>query len=288
VGHLCDRVAIIGASGQLGTDLMDVFRDREPIGLSHAGFDLEDAASLTAGLERYRPTLVINTAAYHNVEQCEEHPERAFAVNALGVDRLAGLCARYDCAFATFGTDYVFDGSATQPYQESDLPNPLNAYGTSKLAGEFLTKRHSGRHFLFRTSGLFGRAGSSSKGYTFVDRILRQAQAGEPLRVVTDMTFSPSYTRHVARIVRSVIERGAFGLYHVTNSGACTWFEFASEALRLRGFDAAIEPITTAQFAARVKRPRYSALAHTALLRAGFPEPPPWRQGLSEYLAERS
>lgn len=285
---LLERIAIVGPTGQLGSDLMRVFADRAPIGLEHRVFDLEHPAGMIAALERHRPTLVINTAAYHNVDLCELNPDRALAVNALGVDALAGLCALAGAVFATISSDYVFAGTAVAPYRESDMPAPLNVYGISKLAGELLTKRHGARHFIFRTSGLFGKAGSSNKGYTFIDRMLASAKAGAPVRVVTDMTFSPSYTLHVAAAIRRIVETETFGLYHVTNSGSCTWHEFTAEAFRQSGLNYPIEAISTASFAAGVKRPMYSPLAHGAIEALGIEPVPDWKAGIASYLAERA
>jgi dTDP-4-dehydrorhamnose reductase len=157
----------------------------------------------------------------------------------------------------------------------------------SKLAGELLTKRHGPEWFIFSTSGLYGTAGSHGKGYTFVDRVLGQAERGEPVRVVDDMTFSPSYTVHVAAAMRRVIEARRFGLYHVTNTGMCTWFEFAREAFALSGIVADLQPIKTSDYKSAVKRPLFSVLAHGELVRAGLPDLPDWRAGLRDYLEAR-
>ncbi|MBV8688705.1 MAG: dTDP-4-dehydrorhamnose reductase [Candidatus Eremiobacteraeota bacterium] len=279
---------IIGTSGQLGTDLMDAFADCDPVGLTHEQISIEDAASVGAALGRHRPDLVINTAAFHNVPVCEQEPQRALEVNAVAVGELARACEERQCAFATFSTDYVFDGLKGAPYTEADAPRPINAYGLSKLAGELLVKTATPEHFIFRTSGLFGRIGSKSKGYTFIDRILQAGAAGEVSTVVNDMTFSPSYTRDVAAAVREVIERADFGLYHVVNAGSCTWYELAVEALAQAGLRAEVQPISTAQWGAQVRRPANSSLENEALRNAGFTEPPPWRSAVARYIAERT
>jgi dTDP-4-dehydrorhamnose reductase len=284
---LLDRPLIIGARGQLGTDLTAVLADRAPVTPSRAQADLERPASLAETLERERPSIVISTAAYHNVDQCELHPDRAFAVNAIGVDALARACAERGIAFATVSTDYVFSGDAREPYDERDEPRPVNAYGVSKYAGELLARRHGSRWFIFRTAGLYGLAGSADKGYTFVERVLTQAARGEAVRVVDDQTCSPSYTLHVARAMRAVIESCRFGLYHLTNAGACTWFDFAREAFAQAHIPADLQPIKLADFKSNVRRPVYSALAHGELSRAGLPDLPDWRAGLHEYLVAR-
>jgi len=281
------RIVIIGANGQLGADLMDAFADQEPVGIEHRTVDIEQPAAIATMLLRYAPEIVVNTAAFHNVELCETRPDRAFAVNALAVDQLAAQCAAANVAFAHVSTDYVFDGETDRPYAESDPARPISAYGISKYAGELLVQRRCQRAFIFRTSGLYGVRGSSVKGYTFIERMLTQAAAGKPLRVVDDVTFSPSYTRHVAAAMRRVVETERYGTYHVTNAGACTWHAFAVEIFRQANVAADLSPTTQASFPSLARRPRYSALAHDALLALGPPEIADWRQGIGDYLHER-
>ncbi len=286
--NFLERTLVLGGGGQLGTDLVRVFREGGTVLVpDRRSADLTQPESLRAMLVRYRPTLVINTAAYHNVEQCEIYPDRAFATNAIGVDALAGLCALAGIAFAHISTDYVFDGTLGRAYREDDAPNPLNAYGISKYAGERLVPRHGERHFIFRTSGLYGRAGSSTKGYTFIERVVGQAQRGEPVRVVDDMTFSPSYTLHVAELIRRIIERGSFGIYHVTNAGSCSWYEFAHAAFDLLGLRNEIERVTYAAFDTSIKRPLHSELEHARVAELGIEDAPPWRDGLAAYFGDR-
>ena len=284
---LLDRTLIIGATGQLGSELMRAFEDRAPHGFDHAAIEIENQGSIEAALGSVRPTLVINTAAFHNVDECERQPARAFAVNAMALDRLAVAVQRQGAALATISTDFVFDGTQRRPYRESDEPNPLNHYGLSKRAGEIFVEVRTPRHFIFRTSGLYGLRTASQKGYTFVDRIIRQAETGETPRVVTDMVFSPSYAADVAETIRRVIEREAFGLCHVTNTGSCSWYEFAQEALRLAGLSTEITPISYREFGSVVKRPAYSALAHDTLERLGILMPS-WRDGLRRYVEART
>jgi dTDP-4-dehydrorhamnose reductase len=281
------RVLVIGASGQLGSDVMSAFADLEPVGVDHKMVDVEIPAAVSKMLVRYRPDLIVNTAAFHNVELCETRPDRAFAVNALAVDGLAAQCAAAGVALLHVSTDYVFDGTATAPYDEDAAPRPLSAYAISKYAGELLVKRHLEEAYIVRTSGLYGVRGSSTKGYTFIDRILSQATEGKPIRVVTDITFSPSYTRHVAQTIRRIVEKQQYGTYHVTNSGSCTWYEFAVEILRQAGIDAPVGRTTSAEFPSYARRPAYSALAHGKLAELGIPPVPSWQDGVGAYLAER-
>jgi dTDP-4-dehydrorhamnose reductase len=231
---------------------------------------------------------VINTAAYHNVERCETHAARAFAVNAVAVDSLAALCAAADVALAHISTDYVFDGARRTPYDEAAVPAPLNVYGISKYAGELAIAARTARAFIFRTSGLYGLRGSSTKGYTFVERIREQALAGKPLRIVDDVTTTPSYTHDVAQTMRAIVESGRFGTYHVTNAGSCTWYGFATEILASLNITAEIEATTSDAFPSYARRPPYSVLANAALERIGVAPARSWQDGLHAYLEART
>jgi len=246
--------------------------------------DIERPGEVAAMLAHFRPSLVINTAAYHNVERCETHPERAFAVNAVAVSDLASICAASGIALAHISTDYVFDGEANEPYDEGARAAPINVYGISKYAGELALAARTERAFVFRTSGLYGLRGSSTKGYTFVERIRAQASAGKPLKVVDDIVSTPSYTRDVAATICRVLETARFGTYHVTNHGSCTWYDFALEILAASGIEAHVERTTSDAFPSFARRPRYSVLANNALTRAGVEPAREWKLGLHEYL----
>jgi dTDP-4-dehydrorhamnose reductase len=283
-----DRIAILGASGQLGEALAAVYEAQVLLRPTHADLDFEDSAALAAFLLAQRPTVLINCTAFHNVDECERAPERALAVNALAVDRAAKLCAAADIAFATISTDYVFDGTLGRPYSEADAPNPLSAYGVSKLAGELLVRRHGDNHFIFRLSGVYGASGTSNKGYTFIERVLQQAERGEPVRVVANMMFSPTYAPHAARAIRAAIDARAYGTHHVTNAGATTWYDFAAAAFARAGLAPQLEALTYENYGSAVKRPLFSALTSTTLSAAGIDPPPPWEVGLDDYLRGRA
>jgi dTDP-4-dehydrorhamnose reductase len=287
MNSLTDRIVVIGASGQLGSDVLRIFADRRPNGVDHAQIDIESGSAVAAMLARFKPTLVINTAAYHNFERCETFADRAFAVNAIAVEQLATQCDNAGAALMHVSTDYVFDGKAGRAYRESDAPNPLSVYGVSKYAGELLVRRRTERHFIVRTSGLYGRRGSSVKGMTFVERMLSMALDRKPISVVDDVTFSPSYTVHVATAIRAIAESGAFGTYHVTNAGACTWYEFATEIFRQAGLEPAVTAVASDAFPSYAIRPAFSALEHASLKAAGLPSMPDWREGIAAYLDER-
>src|SRR5471032_2568583 len=281
-------IVIIGASGQLGGALVAAYAGRALLTPAHSDLDIENRDAVLAYLERERPLALINCAAFHNVDICEREPERAFAVNALAVDRLAQACAAADTLFATISTDYVFDGTAARPYTENDAPNPGSAYGTSKLAGELLVRRHRAEHFIFRASGVYSALGTSNKGYTFIERVLQQAERGEPLRIVDNMTFSPTFAPHAARAMREAIDARAFGTHHIANAGATTWYAFAQSAFALAGLTPLVEAIAYDGFGSPVKRPLYSPLVNTTFAPAGVTPVPPWQAGLEEYLAGRT
>jgi dTDP-4-dehydrorhamnose reductase len=278
------RVLIIGGRGQLGTDLVDVMSDWTVIPTTRAELDVCDFAGTRGKIADIQPELVVNTSAFLRVDDCEEEAEQAFLVNAHAVRNLAHACAQQDCALVHFSTDYVFGGDRHVPYTERDLPAPLGVYGASKLAGEHFAQAYCPRHFVVRTCGLYGVAGSSGKGGNFVETMLRLAREGKPIRVVADQVLTPTYTRDLAMKVKELVHGRAYGLYHITNSSSCSWFEFAAKIFELAGFRADLAPTTTAAFAARAMRPAYSVLAHTRLLAAGLEDMRPWHAALEDYL----
>lgn len=279
------RILLIGGSGQLGTALRAELAGLALDAPTHAEFDVAtgDPAPL---LDRAPYDVAINCAAFHNVDACEREPERAFAVNALGVDRLARACAERDVAFATISTDYVFDGTSNRPYVETDPPDPRTVYGVAKLAGEQLARRSGPKHYVVRTSGVFSAAGTSSKGTPLLERVLEQARRGEPTRMVADVTFSPSYAPHVARAIVALLGAKAYGTHHITNGGACTWYAFVQAAFARAGLAGApLEPVTYASLENPVQRPRYSPLENTTLAALGIAALPRWDVALDAYFA---
>jgi dTDP-4-dehydrorhamnose reductase len=238
-------------------------------------------------LATHRPSIVINTAAFHNVDRCEREPDRAFAVNASSIANLASACSEADATLVQISTDYVFDGKAREPYAETDRADPINIYGMSKRAGELATLR-DGRHYVIRTSGLYGLRGSSVKGMTFIERMLAKAGAGEEITVVDDITFSPSYTVHVATAIREIVERAHPGTYHATNAGFCTWHDFAAEIFQQAKLAPALQKTRSMIAPGGARRPAFSALSHEAMAGAGIPPIAPWQVGIAQYLEQRS
>jgi dTDP-4-dehydrorhamnose reductase len=281
---------VIGATGQLGSDLVRTFdQPGELVALSTRDVDILDAARTRSILEALQPTCVINTAAYNLVDRAEDDGRSAFALNAEAVGTLAAVCQAAGARLVHFSTDYVFDGAKRTPYLETDSPQPVNVYGQSKLAGERLALERCERSVIFRVCGLFGLAGSLGKGKgNFVETMLRLAREGRPLRVVSDQVLCPSYTLDLARKVWKVLPKVAHPIYHLTNAGQVSWYEFARRALELAGLTADLTPVTAAEYGARARRPAYSVLAHAHLAALGEDDLRPWDAALPAYVAERS
>ncbi len=285
-----ERYVVIGATGQLGSDLVRTFdQPGELVALSTRDVDILDSARTRSMLETLRPTCVINTAAYNLVDRAEDDERSAFALNAEAVGTLAAICQAAGARLVHFSTDYVFDGAKRTPYLETDSPQPVSVYGESKLAGERLALERCERSVIFRVCGLFGLAGSLGKGKgNFVETMLRLAREGRPLRVVSDQVLCPSYTLDLARKVWKVLPKVAHPVYHLTNAGQVSWYEFARRALELAGVTADLTPVTAAEYGARARRPAYSVLAHAHLAALGEDDLRPWDAALPAYVAERS
>ncbi len=281
------KVAVVGANGQLGTDLVAALAAAgiEVAPLTHANVEVADADSVRAALADHRPDAVLNTAAFHNVPRCEEEPERAFAVNALGALNVARACAELGIRNVYFSTDYVFDGTKGEPYEESDLPAPLNVYAASKLAGEQLTLAYTPDGLVLRVSGIYGKTPCRAKGANFVSKMIELAGTRPEVRVVTDEILSPTPTRAIAAKTVELLGTEAAGLLHLTCEGSCSWYEFAREIFTTLGLETPLLEATVAEFASPVRRPHYSVLANTRLAGLGLTPMPHWRPALIEYLA---
>ncbi len=284
------RIAVIGSTGQLGSDVVQVLSEsgkHEVTPLSHGEIDVADRQSVLTVLCRDRFDVVVNCAAFTRVDDCEDRPADALRVNAQGAYEVARACAQSGALCVFISTDYVFDGRKGSPYREEDAPAPINVYGTSKLAGEFLVRQAARRWLILRIASAFGKSGSRGKGGNFIEAILARARSGDAIRVVNDVWMSPSYTMDVAAILERFIEFDATGLYHAANLGRCTWFEFASEAVRMVGLDAEIEPVPCDHYPSKAKRPKNSSMTSVRLEETlGF-APRPWPEALRDYLVER-
>lgn len=283
------RIAVIGAGGQLGQALSSLIDPSRLAALTHGDVELTDRASLERSLRPLAPAVVINTAAFNLVDDAETRPADAFAVNAFGVRELAGVCRDLGCTLVHFSTDYVFgiDLTRDQPYEESDGPGPISVYGLSKLAGEYFVRSICPRHFVIRTCGLYGLRGFGGKGRNFVQTILRLGQERGRVRVVNDQTCTPTFAHDLASATIELLATDAFGLYHWTNSGSCTWHEFATEIFRIAGMAVECDAITTAEFGARAARPKYSVLSTSKFEALGLKPPRPWQEALRDYVDQK-
>ena len=281
------RVVVIGSTGQLGSDLVEAFRADDVTGLTHDDLEIDDHDAVTAALARLRPEVVVNTAALHNVPRCETAVREAFALNAVAPLELARACTRIGARLVHVSTDYVFDGAKRAPYREDDRPNPLNVYGTSKLAGEYGVLTDPGGHQVVRSSGLYGVRPCRAKGGNFVDTMFRVAREREQVRVVDDEVLTPTFTADLAAQIVTVAHRGRPGLYHATNAGACSWYEFARAIFDLGGLRTPLVPIPVSESPSPVRRPLYSVLENAALATAGLDHMRPWREALTDYMRRR-
>jgi dTDP-4-dehydrorhamnose reductase len=278
----------LGAGGRLGTDLARVLAGPDLVALTRRELDVTEPAAVERTVAAVGPAVVINTAASHRVDEIETDPRPAFAVNAVAAHHLARVAARHGARLVHFSTDYVFGGAGPGPFAEDAPPAPLNAYGVSKLAGEHLVRNAGPRHLVIRSAGLYGVAGSSGKGGNFVETMLRLAREGRPIRVVADQVLTPTYTADLADAVRRLLAAGApGGIYHVTNGGACSWFDFARRIFALCGLDPDLAPTTSEAHGAPARRPANSVLADTRFAALGLAPLRPWSEALRAYLAAK-
>jgi dTDP-4-dehydrorhamnose reductase len=284
------KVLVTGANGQLGTDLCKVLRDFELIPLTDKDIEISEMSSVKQAFSKYKPHIIINTAAFVRVDDCEDEKDKAFLVNALGARNVAVVAQQLGAKLLHLSTDYVFGGEAeprTTPYTEFDTPVPLSIYGKSKLAGENLVRHFCLRHFIVRTSGLFGVAGSMGKGGNFIETMLRLAKERDELRVVNDQVFSPTYTMDLAGKIVQLMTTDYYGIFHITNRGACSWYEFTTEILKLAGVKTPVVPITSDQYPQKARRPRYSVLDNYHLRLLGMDDMRPWQEASKDYLVAR-
>lgn len=284
------KVLLIGANGQLGTDLLKVFQAAGDavVPFTHAQLDVCSEAQIAEAMAKSKPDVVLNTAAYHRVDECEHKSALAFQVNGTAVMYLAQASKAAGATLVHYSTDYVFGGyEKGSPYVETDLPAPVNVYGTSKVVGEHLIAAYAERYFAIRTCGLYGVAGSSGKGGNFVETMLKKAMAGDAIRVVDDQILTPTYTADLAQATRDLILTGRYGLYHVSSEGQCSWYDFTRHIFECAGLDAKLSPVKSSEFASPVRRPANSVLSK-AKLRAVGVSIPSWKDALPRYLAERS
>ncbi|MFI5295699.1 MAG: dTDP-4-dehydrorhamnose reductase [Thermodesulfovibrionales bacterium] len=272
------KVALTGAEGMLGQDIGRVFSGVELVCLTYETLDITKLDPVMKRIREIKPDFLINAAAFTDVDRCESEPELAYLVNGTGARNLAMACEEVSCPIMQISTDYVFDGTKDGPYDEWDDTAPINQYGLSKLMGERFVMSLTNRFYVVRTSWLYGKNGKN-----FVDTICRLLSERDGIDVVNDQVGSPTFTLDLARKLREVIGKG-YGVYHVTNSGKCSWYEFAVAIASRKGIDKRISPVASEMFKRPAKRPANSVLGHTMLRLEGMSEMRPWEIALEEYL----
>ena len=285
------RVAIFGAAGQLGVELVAEFgrRNYEVHRFTRQQIDISDPAQVDRCLTAIDPAVVLNSAAYNMVDLAEQDPDAAYRANALAVRNLAVTCRQLDSKLVHFSTDYVFDGTAGRPYVETDETHPLGAYAVSKLAGELYARAYSDAALVIRTSGVFGPGGRATARGNFVELMLRlaaeQPTSGKPIRVVEDHVASPTYSPALARVTADLVERDACGIYHGGGGQAISWFDYARLIFRLAGLQPELRPTNEREYRTAARRPKFSALDNARLRADGVAPMPPLEAAVAEYLA---
>jgi len=277
------KILVTGANGQLGQELVRLPAppDIEITGFGRGELDVTDPEQCRNVIGSYKPEVVIHCAAYTKVDQAESEPDEAYRVNADGTRNAALAAEQIGAKFVYISTDYVFDGKANAPYRENDPTDPQSVYGKSKLAGEQWVQSLSSRYFIVRTSWVYGKHGSN-----FVKTMLRLAEERDRLKVVSDQVGSPTYTLDLAQFLLELVQTDHYGIFHASNTGACSWYEFAKAIFEERGMIVQVEPCTTDEFPRPAPRPAYSVLDHGAIRAHGLKSLRPWRAALSNFLLQ--
>ncbi|HZR26312.1 MAG TPA: dTDP-4-dehydrorhamnose reductase [Vicinamibacterales bacterium] len=278
------RVAVTGAGGQLGAVLVHEFRSaHDVVGFSHRELNIGDDGAVAAAMDAVQPELILNAAAYTDVDGSEDHPVDALNANAFGVRALARAALRHGATLVHYSTDFVFDGTTTQPYTERDQPNPRSVYSHSKLLGEWFAL-DAPKAYVLRVESLFGGVAGGPLPRGSVASILNTLRAGGAPKVFVDRTVSPTYAIDAGVATRKLVEmRAPFGIYHCVNSGHCTWFEFARELAQRAAIAASFTPMRMSEVTLRAIRPQYCALSNEKLRALGI-EMPSWQDALSRFL----
>lgn len=278
------RTLIFGAKGQLGRDLSAVFRDcSEVAGHDLPELDIADVAAVRAAVDAFTPGIVINAAAYTDVDGAEDALEVAFRVNETGARNVAEAAAQIGAPVVFYSTDYVFNGAKRTPYLPEDPPAPLGVYARSKAAGEAATRAANPKHFIIRTAWLYGPGGNN-----FVEKMLRAAAVRPELKVVAEEIGSPTHTLDLAEATLALVRTQAYGVYHAVNAGSCSRFEFAKRIVALAGLTTPVTPCTAAEFPTKAPRPVYSVLSSEKLERVSGYRLRPWEEALEHYIRRRS
>ncbi len=283
------RVIVFGGGGQLGVELTSEFRSRgyDVSSFDRAQVDITQADQVERHVARLDADIVLNAAAYNQVDIAEREPQAAFLVNALAVRNLAMACRQLGARLVHFSTDYVFDGAAGRPYTEEDATHPLGAYAVSKLAGELYAQAYLDEALIIRTSGVFGPAGRHTARGNFVELMLRLAKEDKPIRVVEDHIASPTFAPLLAARAADLLQRGAHGVFHVGGGTPISWFHYAQLIFRLAGLETELRATNEREYRTAARRPKYSALSNRKMESIGLEAMPPLEEALHRYLALR-
>ncbi|MFA6587782.1 MAG: dTDP-4-dehydrorhamnose reductase [Patescibacteria group bacterium] len=278
------KILIIGAKGMLGQEIVQIFSNSEKhevVAWDKSDIDIINFNQTQIKIELLKPVIVINCAAYNNVDKAEDEPELAYLLNSKAVENLARVCKLNSMIFVHYSTDYIFEGDNQNGYLENDKPNPQSVYAKSKLAGEEAVQKIGGKFYIIRLSRLFGKpAVSENAKKSFVDIMLNLAEAKKEIEVVDEEYSSPTYAPDLAQATFDIIKfQSPYGIYHRTNNGDCTWFEFAKEIFKQRNLAIKLVPVSGDKFQRIAKRPKFSQLISTKL-----PPLRPWQEALADYL----
>jgi dTDP-4-dehydrorhamnose reductase len=279
------KLVVIGANGQLGTDLLEVLsKEHDVVGLNHTDIEITEIDSVKNALSAIKPAIVLNTAAYHIVPEAEKFPAKAFQINGIGTMNLAKVCQDLDTRLVHYSTDYVFDGKKQKPYTEDDCPNPLSVYANTKLSGEYFALNYCDRSYVIRVSGIYGKIPCRAKGGNFITTMIKLANEKPEVRVVNDEILTPTPTYHIAKNTAALIGKDAFGLYHMSCEGEVSWYEFAKVIWETLQLKTPLYPASVKDFPLVVKRPFYSVLENKNLNKLGINEMPEWKEALIQFL----
>jgi dTDP-4-dehydrorhamnose reductase len=282
------KIVVIGANGQLGTEIVDHFSKQgfEVAGLTHDDIEIADIDNVKNVISALKADVVINTAAYHNVPLCEENPDISFKVNGIGALNLAKVSADLGFKLVHYSTDYVFDGEKGEPYIETDAPHPLNIYAVTKLDGETMIRNYCDNYFILRVSGIYGTTPCRAKGGNFINTMQKAARERDRVKVVRDEILTPTSVEEIAKNTLSLVNTEAYDLYHMTCSGQCSWFEFAKVIFRELKLETPLESCLVSDFPMTVKRPTYSVLENANLKKIGLDLMADWEEALVTYLSK--
>ena len=291
MGHLT-RIAIIGSAGQLGADVYSQFTSDAKYRvypITHERMDITDYKNVETILRQISPHIVLNCAAYVRVDDCEDHPWVAFRTNSLGPMNISSICGQIGAKYIHISTDFVFDGTKGTSYNELDIPNPINTYGMSKLIGEELVSTYAPESLIIRVSSLFGMNISRGKGSNFIETIINKFKSGEDIQVISDIYMSPTYTVDVSHAIHNIVQADSpRGIYHLTNSGSCSWFELAQYVLTKVSPNAVVRPILASEYPAKAIRPRVSSLTSIKLSPNGLAPMRHWKAAVKDYLISQN